>query len=411
MNFTISPINLIRALSLAMELSCGNISRHHWRTAMICSRIAEHIGVKESERQVLIFSALLHDIGAASRWEEKKQLRQFEFSTSQLYAHAEVGYFLLQDSTQLGMLAEPIRHHHDAWDGSVPLGLAGAKIPLASRIINLADRLEIQIQDNTYIFEQRQAILSKLRRFSGITFDPELVLALGEISKQESFWLDLTNPSYYQNFFREMDEFGRVRFSIDDVYDIAEVFATIIDRTSRFTASHSRTVAKVAAEIAKIRGYCADEIKMMRIAGLLHDLGKLAVPNEILEKPGRLTDKEYSIVKQHSYYTYRILEQIDNFSVIAQWAAYHHEALDGAGYPFRINANSLQMGARIIAVADVFSALTECRPYRSGMSLELVEKVMRGMAANRKLDAGIVNDLFGHIELVYDNCAKIKVVG
>ena len=214
------------------------------------------------------------------------------------------------------------------------------------------------------------------------------------MSRQESFWLDLGNPSYYQNFFRNVDDYTWMRFTVDDIIDIAEIFATIIDATSSFTATHSRTVTEVCSFLSRLRGFSEQEIKTMRIAGLLHDLGKLSVPNAILEKPGKLTAKEYVVVKQHPYYTYRILEQINGFETIAQWAAYHHETLDGLGYPFRLGAASLTLGSRIVAVADVFTALTENRPYRTRMSLAQAEKIMRTMVAEQKLDGNIVADLF-----------------
>ena len=393
MQFTIHPSNLVSALSTALELSTDGLSKHHCRTALIAGRIAEHIGLNEWQQQTLVYAALLHDIGAVSNWAERKKLQEFKVADD-VYRHAEAGYELLKDSQQFGMLAETIRHHHDDWDGSSPSGLAGKDIPITSRIINLADRLEILLKDKVYIFEQRPDILSAIRELSGSLFDPELVRALHEFARQESFWLDLMNPNYYQNFFRQIDMYGRMVFNVDDVVNIAEIFATIVDRTSRFTGMHSRGVAQTAAFLAQARGYSQEEIKLMKIAGLFHDLGKLAISNEILESPNKLTDKDFSIIKQHPYYTYRILEQIDGFSLIAEWAAFHHETLDGAGYPFRIPESSLKLGSRIVGVADVFVALTENRPYRRGIALREVEKIMRGMADNRKIDSRIVADLF-----------------
>ncbi len=400
MLYNIHPISLVRALSLALELSTGGLSRHHWRTAMIAHRIAEQIELVPAERQTLVYAALLHDVGAASNWDERKKLSNLMLSID-MYTHAEEGYQLLKNSQQLGILAIPIRHHHDCWDGSSPSGLAGEDIPLLSRIINLADRLEIMLRNDVYIFEQRPEILSVIRKLSGSYFDPTLVKALHGFAKQESFWLDLTNPQHYQDFFRNLDAYGRMRFDIEDVLNIAEIFATIIDRTSRFTAVHSRSVSNVAAFLAKAIGYSQEEVKAMRIAGLLHDLGKLAIPNAVLEKPGKLTELEFGIIKQHTYYTYRILEQIDNFELIAEWAAYHHETLDGAGYPFRINESTFRLGSRIVAVADVFAALTENRPYRSMLSCFDVEKIMRDMVNNRKLDGKLVGELFSNRNEVY----------
>jgi HD-GYP domain-containing protein (c-di-GMP phosphodiesterase class II) len=400
MYFNINPINLLRSLSLALELSSGGLSRHHWRTAMIANQIAEAINLAENERHQLVHAALLHDIGAASNWSEKHQLRNFENPAP--HKHAEAGYELLKDSKQLGYLAEAIRHHHDFWDGSSPCGLSGKEIPLLGRIINLADRVEVLLQEDTFIFDQRPMILAAIEKFSGVYFDPDLVQTLHDISGQESFWLDLVNPYYYQNFFAQIDSYGLVRFSLNDIINISEIFATIIDRTSRFTAVHSRSVSTVAAFLATATGFSSDEVKTMQIAGLLHDIGKLAVPNSILEKHSKLTEQEFYQIKQHSYYTYRILRQIDGFATIAEWAAYHHETLDGKGYPFQIKAASLSLGSRIVAVADVFTALTENRPYHSTMALDRVEKIMRAMVKNHKLDGLLTEQLFSNSQQIHD---------
>lgn len=130
---------------------------------------------------------------------------------------------------------------------------------------------------------------------------------------------------------------------------------------------------------------------MFYLAGLLHDLGKLAIPNEILIKPGKLTVKEFDLIKQHPYYGFRILEQIEEFNLIASWVSQHHESLDAEGYPCKLPMDKITLGARIITVADIFCALKEDRPYRNGLSVEQTLVVMTNMAVQNKIDSNLVN--------------------
>ena len=133
-----------------------------------------------------------------------------------------------------------------------------------------------------------------------------------------------------------------------------------------------------------LMGFSAWECQLIRVAGNLHDLGKLAVPAEILEKSGQLTDAEYNLIKGHSFYTYHILEAIDELEIITAWAAFHHERLDGSGYPFQISGDQLSLPARIVAVADVFTAITEDRPYRVGMDPDQALSVLRKNGRRRR---------------------------
>ena len=121
-------------------------------------------------------------------------------------------------------------------------------------------------------------------------------------------------------------------------------------------------MAAAAKLISQLHGFTRNEVKLMEIAGNLHDIGKMAVPNRILEKPGKLDDDEMAVMKAHTYNSYEVINSIDGMQQIAEWAAFHHEKLDGSGYPFHRDRDSLNLGARIMSVADVFTALTEERP-------------------------------------------------
>ena len=137
---------------------------------------------------------------------------------------------------------------------------------------------------------------------------------------------------------------------------------------------------------------------MMRIAGYLHDIGKLKIPNEVLEKPGKLTEAEFNVIKEHAYYTWLLLKDVNGFGQIADWASLHHEKLNGNGYPFHLKGEQLPLGARIMTVADIFSALTEDRPYRKSMEKEQVIAILREDAQRELLSQRLVELLIGHYD-------------
>ncbi|MCI5142005.1 MAG: HD domain-containing protein, partial [Candidatus Electrothrix sp. ATG1] len=142
--------------------------------------------------------------------------------------------------------------------------------------------------------------------------------------------------------------------------------------------------------ISKHVGLSEEKQYMLELTGLLHDLGKLNVPDEILEKPGPLTEQERLIMMRHSFESYQILRRISGFEEIAKWAAFHHEVLAGTGYPFHKDATGLSLEARIISVADVFQALTQNRPYRPQLPLEKIFIIMDEMVAEGDLDPQLV---------------------
>jgi HD-GYP domain-containing protein (c-di-GMP phosphodiesterase class II) len=169
----------------------------------------------------------------------------------------------------------------------------------------------------------------------------------------------------------ELEPVRLVRVSdAEDLDRIASAFADIVDAKSPLTASHSQGVAGYAWALAGHMGLSPGEATDVRRAGLLHDLGKLGVPNAILDKPSSLTEAEYEQIKRHPELTLSILSPVAELAAVGEMAACHHERLDGRGYFRGLAAPSLALGARIVAVADVYEALTADRPYRKAMPYE-----------------------------------------
>ena len=244
---------------------------------------------------------------------------------------------------------------------------------------------------------QNDELCNNLKELSGTHVNGDIIELLLETSDREEFWLDLTSPRLYSLLLHN-GPFQTIEIDVDNIIAFARLLGMIVDFKSPFTATHSSGVAHCSMLLAKIIGMSESEIKLIEAAGLLHDLGKLVIPNTILEKPSRLTSAEMAIIKQHPYHAFSILSTIAGFQTIAGWASFHHERLDGNGYPFHKKSYEINTGARIIAVSDIFTALIEDRPYRKGMDISGIKKILLDGASSGLQDARIVNHLVDNME-------------
>jgi putative nucleotidyltransferase with HDIG domain len=149
-----------------------------------------------------------------------------------------------------------------------------------------------------------------------------------------------------------------------------EVTMTLSDLRDPYTAGHERRVAEIAVAIGAELGFDSHRQEGLRVAGYLHDVGKMAIPAEILAKPGKLSRVEFALVKGHAQASYDILKNVEFPWPVAQVALQHHERLDGSGYPQGLKGDEILFEARILAVADVVEAMATHRPYRPGLGIE-----------------------------------------
>jgi len=163
----------------------------------------------------------------------------------------------------------------------------------------------------------------------------------------------------------------RIRASLDG---IVNAMAYTVEMRDPFTAGHQRRVSALACAIARELGFTAEQIETMRIAGLLHDIGKISVPSEILNRPGNLSEAERSIIRTHAQTGYEILKEIEFSAPVALIALQHHERLDGSGYPQGLQSEDIIPEARILAIADVVEAMASHRPYRPALGVETALK-------------------------------------
>ena len=379
------------AISEAVELISPVINNHHKKVAYISSNIAREMGLPNDEMQNIVLASMLHDIGVFSI-EEWIKIASFDENHHEPERHAHIGYELLKTLEPLAKPAELIKNHHTV------IGASNEETPVGSHIIHLADKVSLLYDQRRDVLEQAPEMLEKIFQKRDI-FQSDTLAALERLGKLEYFWFEAFTQDITPDMMRGV-HFSRVIVDLPTLRDFAKTIAQIIDFRSRFTATHSSGVAAVAKELSSMSGFSDRECSMMEIAGFLHDLGKMAIPNEILEKKGALNKMEFNLIRRHTYYTYIILNKIRGLENIAVWAAHHHERPDGNGYPFHVKDRDFSKLSRIMAVADVVTALTEDRPYRSGMDRKNVESILRSMTKNNGIDKDVVelaNDNFCHI--------------
>jgi HD-GYP domain-containing protein (c-di-GMP phosphodiesterase class II) len=352
------------------------------------------MNLSDEEKRDIVLASILHDIGAFTG-EERMRAKLALFDDSGCDQHAIMGYHLLRNFEPLMNAATMIRYHHEHYDKAM------TEIPIGSYIVHLADRLSILFDEQQEILEQIPGIMANIDQWQNI-FHPDTLAALHQVVKKEYFWIEACSFPI-NSVLPDRMRFLKKILDLDTLRDFAKLIAQIIDFRSRFTSTHSAGVAAVALELTTISEFSEKECRLMEIAGYLHDLGKLAIPDEILEKNGTFNHQEFNTMRKHTYYTYVVLNKIKGLEQVAMWAAYHHERLDGNGYPFHIKGKDFSKLARIMSVADIVTAITEDRPYRLGMDGEKAIKILFGMVKDGGIDKGVV-------EIVKDNFSRINDV-
>jgi len=392
----------IICLTEALNLVGVDERQHGERVARMAVETAAVLGWQGKPLTDLFHAGLLHDCGVSSTRVHARLVTELDWTGSE--RHCLVGEAYLKAFRPLAHLAPVIRWHHSHWDHLSRQAGVGRDIALMSNLIYLADRADALLDQFRAAGdpEPYEHIRNRLSELSGSFFSPDLVEAFLDCSRGEAFWLGL-DPLDVADYVAHFE--NPEQLSIDnpgDVYDLANIFAHIVDAKSPYTYQHSRGVARLAVHLARVAGLPESRVGLVDVAGLLHDLGKLGVPDEILESPEPMGPEATNIMHRHSYDSYRILHRIHGMEEIAGWAGCHHETLIGDGYPFHYDASQLPLEARIIAVADIFQALAQDRPYRKGMAPQAVLSVLQEMEKAGKLDSKIVSLVAADLERCYE---------
>lgn len=343
------------------------LKSHHRRVAVISYSIGKELGLENHALGELVVAASLHDIGALSV-QERDMLIQEDVVNPM--PHCLMGYHMLKSFSVFKDIAQIIRYHHVVYEDS--LDDKEDDIPFASHIIHLADRVDVLISADEFILSQKNRIIEKIHNKVGTTFHPEVYNAFEKVSKADVFWLEINNMTMEQ-LFKKIDFPVNFDLTIDNILEFARAISRIIDFRSRFTAMHSYTVGHLASLLGSYFDYPKEDCAKLMVAGYLHDIGKIGIDPGLMEKNGPLTEEEFNLMKLHPYYTGQILRELsasDWFKNVVLWAERHHEKVDGHGYPYALEAKELDTGVKILAYADIITALMENRPYREGIPID-----------------------------------------
>jgi HD-GYP domain-containing protein (c-di-GMP phosphodiesterase class II) len=399
------------AFSQALDLAEGKQAGHAQRVCYIATMLSDALELPVAERAAVFFGALLHDAGVTNAAAELCRVAGVDEETifgpsprrspddlkgalpfadlnainAAVHRHPSMGAQIAAALELPEEVAGAVMGHHQRWDGrGYPDSIHGSQISLASRIVAAADIAETVIAGEMSSLAARRRFGVALAPYVGQALDPDVAGKLLDLARGDEFWLGLYAedlPDVLAGFRVQVEG----RKSRRRVLRFAEAFADISDAKGGHTAGHSRRTADGAEKLAEALELDVGHVEMIRIAALLHDVGLLGVPARVMSKPDILSVTEMQLMRQHPSHSEMVLRQLNGFEEIAFWISRHHERPDGKGYPEMLSGDEIPLESRIIAVADVYAALTSERPHRGALSPNDARQILL-RAAGTQLD-------------------------
>jgi HD-GYP domain-containing protein (c-di-GMP phosphodiesterase class II) len=393
---------LLSPLSRAFDLAEGRRPGHAQRVAYIGVYLATELGMEAQRIEDVFFASLLHDVGMAavpaSKIDGGRGARMINGSANArevlssvptggwadvieaLARHCEQGSKIVRKLGLGDAVAKAVSSHHDCWDGSGISGSAGERMPLVSRVVAVADRVESMIDSEGSPLLVRKRGPNLVRDMAGNELDPEIAEKMALLAGRDDFWLgfyDNDLPSTLMSL-----NYGGI-MSREELFDFIGVLSDVVDGRNGREAGRGRRVAELARRLALTCDMTERRADLVMVAAMLQDLGTLGVPQHYLSKPDILTIDEMSAVQAHPIYARDILSEVPGLGAAAWWVGCHHERIDGKGYPGMLEGDEVPVEAQIIGMCEAYDALTSDRPYRRAMSPGDAMEVMRGLGGTR----------------------------
>ena len=385
----------IQSMSAALDFAEAEIiqaSRNHGkRVGVISNLMAVKAGMGKEEVFALTQAAVLHDCALAEYLNDELSSGCRSLDELKMADHCIAGENMLLKLPVYRLVQGAVLYHHERADGKGALGKTDAETPLAAQIIHLADVVDVVFSLETVDPEKYRAIMEWLELEKGKTFS-EYCGDLFRSAVSYEAMCSITGENCRAVLRTMLPPFPD-EVSTEVLREMSSFFARITDYKSHFTWRHSLGVAEKAEAMGRFWGYDDERCDKLYIAGGLHDIGKLFISNDILEKPAKLTSEEYKEIQNHAQGTWNMLHTIGGLEEITRWAALHHEKLDGSGYPFGYLADSLGRIERMMACIDIYQALVEERPYKQGLPHHEAMEILRKMGDAGQLDNAVLDDI------------------
>jgi HD-GYP domain-containing protein (c-di-GMP phosphodiesterase class II) len=381
---------LIKAIAEVLDIVEGELlgatTHHGKRVAILSAALGQRFGMDEVRLRALTVCALMHDNALT---EYILAEREGKYHDPSMKLHCEYGQRNI-DAFDLNADGY-ILYHHERADGKGPYNKKADEIPLGAAIIAIADTIDVIFHLENITPAELPRIYKSITGGIGTKFTADTAVAMVDVLDEEML-LSLRNDSIVATSERFFYPWV-VDTENDFIIRLADFVLHIIDYKSKFTKTHCIGIAEKARRMSIAYRYSGSLRAQVYLAAALHDIGKLATPTSILEKPGPLTHEEFAVIKEHVHLTYKLLKDIDGLENISAWAFNHHEKLDGSGYYFGRGADELDFNSRLLACIDIYQALTEERPYHTGKDHKAPMERLFDMGRRGLLDTGIIKDL------------------
>ena len=385
-----------------VEAEVLGVPKHHVRrVAVLTNRLAERAGLDAETVYALTQAAMLHDCALPEYLGEESELGGKAPEELNMAAHCITGEKILQKLPFYHLVEGAVLHHHDRADGQGAMRSRAEDTPLGAQLIHIADRADFTFKLDSMDRGKYAALMNWVQAGSGGMFAPDCARLFVE-SVDYDLLCSVTGERCIETL-RALLPPKPIDISLRLLREMSDIFANLTDYKSHFTWKHSQGVAEKAERLGRYYGYSAEVCDKLYIAGALHDIGKLLIRSDILEKPDKLSDAEYREITNHALGTWELLYRIRGMEDITRWASFHHEKLDGSGYPFGLKGEQLGKNERLMACIDVYQALVEERPYKPGLSHMDAMRILRRMGRSGQLDPVIIDDI--------DACSRLHGSG